>query len=302
MRALPSWLLLPVLAACASTPVPIAKDAEPVLKEAEGLLAAGNAVAARNLLQSRSEATFPAGSRDRYELTLATALMQLNATWDAFLAIREFADHNPHSELRTAVIKLEWEIGRTLSRSDHGFLFFWSDRRGGRTCLEHLITRYPDNPYLADALKTLGDMAFDDGSYELAIERYRDLIRRRQESEWGPYARFRYAMSIVASLQGPEYDLDQMQHATKELRAFLANPPENIEFNSAADAALQRLLRWQSERQLLVADFYRTIHNRTGYLHHLRLAAADEFAGTPANALSRARLQTDERQSQGAGQ
>jgi hypothetical protein len=105
-----------------------------------------------------------------------------------------------------------------------------------------------------------------------------------------PLARFRFAMSIVDSLRGPEYDLDQMQHATKELSDFLANPPENQDFVRAAEEARQRLLRWQAERHLLVADFYAKVGNRPGEVLHLRRATAPELAVTEAAERARNRL------------
>lgn len=277
MRHALAALLL--LAACASAP-PIAPDAEPVLTQAEELVASGQAAAARDLLQPRPAETFPKRIRDRYALTLGRALRATGANWDAFIAIRNFADQYPHSDRRLQVVELEFAIGRDLLRSGAGFWIFWSDREAGRECLEHLITRYPESPWMADALRLLGDVAFQDGEYQLAQERYRDLLRRSPESEWASYARFRYAMSIVATLRGPEYDLDEMQHATKELNEFLADPPENPEFVAAAQSARERLLGWQAERHWLVAGFYDRVGNRTGYLQQLHMAAADQFAAT----------------------
>jgi outer membrane protein assembly factor BamD (BamD/ComL family) len=290
---------LAFLSACASSPPAIATDAEQVLSEAEALLAANNATAARNLLRERQPATFPLRLRDRYDLLLGRAQLQTDQPWDAYRTIRDFADQYPHSELRPAVMDLEYEAGRALVSSGRGFLFFWSDLRGGRECLEHLITRYPENPHLADALRLLGDIAYADGDWQRAQERYRDIVRHRPESEWAPYANFRYAMSIFASLQGPEYDLDEMQHASKELTAFLASPPENPRFVAEAKAALATLLRWRAERHLQVARFYRRVHNHFGYVENLQKAAADEFAETPSGQEARRLLALE--QPAGAG-
>lgn len=284
-------LLCLLLGACKGGPPPISPDAEPTIVEAEALLASGDHGAAVALLRNRDKATFPKRLQDRYELTLARGQSASGDHWTAFETIRDFADRHPHSELRRAVVDLEFDIGRTLVRSDRGFLFFWSDRRAGRTVLEHLVTRYPDNAHLADALRLLGDLAFAAGDHPLAQERFRDLVRRQPESEWVPYARYRFAMSIVAALRGPDYDLDQMELATRELRDFLRDPPENPEFVAAANAALAQMREWRAERHLRIAGFYATVGNAPGRRHHLLLASTAEFDATAAAALAKAQLQ-----------
>lgn len=280
-----------LLSACKSAPIPIAADAEPVVIAAEQELAAGNYENVRVQLTSRDLREFPKSLQPRYELTLARAYKALNQDWLAFTTVQDFADRYPHSELREQVVELIYEVGKTLTESDSGFLFFWSDRRGGRQCLEHLITRYPDAEQLAHALLILGEMAFADQKYDLAQERFRDLLTRRPDSEWRQRARFRFAMSRVASLRGPEYDLDEMQHASRELVDFLAKPPENQAFVDAARESLQRVLGWQADRYIIIANFYRTIGNRPGELASLQRAMAENLAGTPAAASAKARLQ-----------
>ena len=124
----------------------------------------------------------------------------------------------------------------------------------------------------------------------LAKERYRDLMRRYPDSEWVVYARFRFAMSIVAGLQGPDYDLDQMEHASRELRDFLRGEPENPDFVATASAALARLQEWRAARHLNIADFYRRVDNELGERLHLQYACVDELRDTTAGRAARARL------------
>jgi outer membrane protein assembly factor BamD (BamD/ComL family) len=279
-----------VLCACKSAPPPIAPDAEAVVVAAERQLSAGEFAEVRDELQARDLREFPKSLQPRYELTLARAQFALDEKFAAFETLREFADRYPHSDLREQVVALIYEIGRDLSASDRGFLFFWSDRRGGRVCLQHLVTRYPDSYQLADALRLLGEMSFADQDYDEAQERFRELLVRRPDSEWVPLARFRFAMSLVASLQGPDYDLDQMVHASKELQAFLEKPPENPEFVSQARESLARVLEWQAERYVKIADFYRTIGNHPGELASLQRAVADELKDTKASTEAKLRL------------
>jgi outer membrane protein assembly factor BamD (BamD/ComL family) len=283
-------LLVPILAACASPPPLQPENTQQVLDDAQQLLAGGDVQGARDLLLTYDGSQFAQALRPRYEVLLARAHLALDDPWAAFLVLRDFADQHPHSELRDQAVELEFQAGSALLRRGGGFLFFWSDRRAARTCLEHLITRYPNCDQLADSLRLLGEMAMEDRDWLGAEERFRELLRRHPESEWAPLARFRFAMSIVASLRGPEYDLEKMESASKELRAFLDNPPENPTFVAEATAALQRLLAWRAERHLRIAEFYRRVGNGPGEVEHLHAATVAEFAATEAAAAARQRL------------
>lgn len=286
--------LFPLIAACivpcCSTAPPNA-NAGTILIEAEQLMAAGDSLACLNLLQSHDKDQFPATLQPQYELLLARSEFDTGNVWQAHMVLRNFADDHPHSELRDEVIDLQYQIGKTLCASNQSFLFFYSDRHRGRVTLEHLVTRYPDCIYLDDALRLLGDMAFEDRDYERAEQRYQELMRRRPESEWVGLARFRFAMSITRSLRGPEYDFDKMQQATKELQAFLENPPENPKFIDEAHTALRRLLDWQAQRHVIVADFYARVDNPFGEIRGLELATSPEFDGCPASEEARRRLE-----------
>jgi len=276
--------LLPLLAiGCATVALPLA-DAERALAAAEAHVqgqAWDDALAA---LQPLALEACPKRLRDRREVAKARSLVGNGELWDAYLVLEKFPDDHPHSDLRPIVVETVWEIGSALSASDRGFLFFWSDRRAGRTVLEHLVNRHPDTTRLADALRILGDMAFLDENYELAQARFRDLMLNRPESEWFVYAQYRFAMSIVASLQGPEYDLDRMLHATRELRDFLAGRPENPVIVAEAEAALAQVLEWQVARHLHIAGFYARVGNPIGRRHHIEIAAGSEFAATASHA------------------
>jgi outer membrane protein assembly factor BamD (BamD/ComL family) len=280
-RTPPAAALLSLLASCASAQ-PVDPDPERQISHAESLINAGSYDDALTQLALLDGDVCPRRLRDRRDVAKASAWAGMGELWESFLVLEKFSDAYPHSELRSTVVEMLWEIGRALAASDRGFLFFWSDRRAGRTVLEHLITRHPDTPRLADALRVLGDMAFEDANYELAQERFRDLMRRRPESEWVKYARFRYAMSIVDSLQGPEYDLDKMNHAVRELRDFLAAGPENPELLRTAEQALARLMEWRAERHIYIAQFYRRVGNVLGQQYHLDIASGQEFEKTEA--------------------
>lgn len=281
--------LLGLLAACASAP-PVEPGTD--LAEAERLLAAGEAAAARDLLLRHKVEALPGRLRPRHDLRLMEAHFQTGDPDAAFALAERFADRYPLSDLRGQVVELLWQIGHSMAKSGRGLWFFWSDRRSARTVLEHLIVRHPDSQRLADALRVLGDLAYEDQLFSLAQERYRDLLRRCPDSEWSSYARYRYAMSLAAGLRGPDYDLDQMEHAARELQAYVQSQPENPEFARTAANALQTVLGWVAERHLRTAHYYRTLGNLAGQRMHLERAARDTFFGTKANAEATAELAT----------
>ena len=266
--------------ACTTTTEPL-PTAPQVVTAAEQQVQSEQFDAAVTTLASIADQQCPKRLRDRRDLLLAQAQLGRGNPWQAFLTLEEFSILYPHSDLRGQAVDVIWNAGKTLIDSDGGFLFFWSDKRAGRTVLEHLITRHPDTQRPADALRILGDMAFDDGDYELAQERYKDIIFSRPESDWRFYAQFRLAMSLVASLRGPDYDLNRMELAAGHLREFLNSNPEGPQMVAETARALQRVKGWQVERHLSVADYYHTLHSIEGERYHLRMAASEQFAGVP---------------------
>lgn len=280
---LPALLVWLLATACATTVAPL-RTAEQSLVDADARLQAGDPDGALDALAPIEGDQCPKRLGDRRDILTAEAELARGELWRAYLALEKFSDVHPHSELRQKAVEMLWQIGRGLIERDGGFLFFWSDRGAGRTVLEHLITRHPDTQHLADALRILGDMAFEDENYELAQQRFRDIILNQPESEWRVYAQFRFAMSMVASLQGPDYDLDRTEHAARELNTFLATQPENPELLAETERALATLRQWQVERHLTIADFYRRVDNVPGQRYHLELATRPEFADVPAYA------------------
>ena len=274
---LPLWLA----AACSTVTTVPGPDAERALTRAETALLAKDPDTAEDALDPLADEACPRRLRDRRDVALARMHLGRGDLWDAYLVLERFPDEYPHSDLRPQVGEMVWGIGDQLAVSDGGFLFFWSDRRAGRTALEHLVSRHPDSPHGGDALRILGDMAFADADYVRAQERYRDLMLNYPDSEWFTHAQYRFAMSVVASLEGPDYDLDRMEHATRELRDFLARKPENAQAVAEAESALARVLEWRADRHLRIAAFYRRVGNDPGYRHHVQVAAGPEFASTP---------------------
>lgn len=256
--------------ACSCAGGPEFQDPVAALTLAEDHLDRGEPAEALELLESLGEDVFDGDRRERYLLAWSTALFRNGHAWDAFEIIRDFADDYPHSNYSDPIQDLQFEIGATLIRSDGGFLWFASDRDDGQAVLEHFTVRWP-HPAAPDALRLLGGKAFDEGDYELAKERFRDLLLNHENSEWVPLARFRMAMAWFLSLEGPAYDLRSLQRTHEELRAFLSLGIENQAFTTEAAAALAQTREWLGTKHELIADFYTTVGNRSGAERHRRV-------------------------------
>jgi outer membrane protein assembly factor BamD (BamD/ComL family) len=266
--------------ACTTTSLPL-PSAPQLIAAAEQQLESEQFDQAIATLDPLIDFQCPKRLRDQRDLIKAKALLGMGQPWYAYLELEEFSLLYPHSDLRSQVVDTIWNAGKSLVDSDGGFLFFWNDKRAGRVVLEHLVTRHPDTQRLADALRILGDMAFDNANYDLAQERYRDIIYTRPDSDWRFYAQYRLAMSIVASLRGPDYDLNRMELAVGHLREFLNSKPEGPQMVEAATKALLMIKQWQVKRHLDIADFYQTLKNTEGQRYHLQLATRPAFDQVP---------------------
>ena len=283
-RLIRSLLLLSLaaLAGCTTTTLPYTQ-AEPVVADAEARVAAADHEGALAVLDEVDGDACPTRLRDRRDVALARARFATGELFEAYEAMKDFAAEYPLSELRPVVMTMMWDAATALLARDSSFLFFWSDRNGARTVLEHLSTNYPDSPRVGDALKILGDLAYEDEDYDLAQQRYGDL-KLNHPDEWVAYARFRYGMSIVGCLEGAEYDQVRTSEAERELAGFLAGGYENLEMNLIAEETVAMLQDWQLEHELGIAAFYARIANAPGELLHLERAAEDRFNRTKRHA------------------
>jgi len=269
------WAVLAGLAGTACATDPQAPDPLAALALAEGRLGENQPGEALALLELFGADAYLGPDLERYKLALGTALAQTGSLWDSYILNRNFEEDHPFSDYRAGIQDLEYQIGRTLIESSWTFLFFASDREDGQKVLEHFVLRYPRHPASDDALRLLGEKAFDDGEYRLAQERFGDLVLRHEDSEWAALAQFRIAMSSFLTLVGPAYDIQSMSRAHNELQAFLDERIENPKFESEARRALKTVREWLGEKHLMIANFYHTIGNSAGYRTHLETGARD---------------------------
>ena len=273
--------LLAALAGCGSAPavVPPGDPAE-ALALADRLLKTDPA-AACSLLEGLDPDAMPRAERAGHAALYAEALLQTGEPWDGFEQIRSFGEDHRFSEWMPRVEDTHFRIGRQLIESDASWFIFGSDRDDGEIVLQEFVERYSANPHVPDALRLLGDLAFDEERWQEARRRYEQILAESPGSEWAPLAAFRRVMSIHADLLGPEYDLPEMLRARNELRDYLATEPEREDFRAPAAAALAEVDDWVGQRHMIDAEFYRTVGNEPGERFHLERLIGD----TPTHSL-----------------
>jgi outer membrane protein assembly factor BamD (BamD/ComL family) len=278
-----------ILAACATAPA--GRDALALLAHGESLLAQGNFTGAVELLEEVAEDSFAGEDQERYKLALARAYYGSSEPWEAFTVIRDYLERHPLTVYASQIDQLTFDVGRTLIASDWRFLIFASDRDDGILVLEHFVRRFPKSPRAPDAYHLLGEAAFNAKRYARAQEYYRQITTSYGDSVWTTKAKYRYAMASFALVQGPEYDLGQLERTRSELQSFLDDQPENIDYRRDAEQALATTTEWLAQKHLSIADYYRVLGNEPGQRHHLAIAAG-RFSATTAGREAQARLAT----------
>ncbi len=254
-------------AACASGVEP--QTALEALVAAEKALAAGDSDRALDLLESVAPESFEDVDRPRYAVDLGRARFMNEDYWGAFEAVRDVPRDYPGSPFLAKAEEIEFKAGAVLAGRGGGFLFFTSDLSDARRILEHFILFYPTSSWLPDALRILGEAAYQDEDWQLAIDRFGELLQRAPEGEWSDLAAFRIAMSHYHLVAGPDYDLERLENARRELAAYLAGKRPNPDFVEEARRALDRILYWIDEKHLIIADFYLRIDKPEGARFHL---------------------------------
>ena len=288
-----AWLLLQLPAACTSIDVPMPQNPTAAIKQAEALLAQQKPETALAVLKHLDKEVFTGAEQARRTVLIGKAYYLSGDSWKAYKEIKGFSQDYPSSPT-AEVAEVQLNAGLHLLKSDGGFLFFYSDKRRGRQILEDFLIFFQYSPRIPDVLHELGESAFRDRDYDLAKDRYAQLLTNYKSSEWTMLASFRFAMCYFYRLEGPAYDLGEMTRTHNELREFLATPNENPKMVAQAQQALTIVLEWLGQKHVLIADFYATIKNHYGMLHHLQIAAT-RYSETSAGRAAKLRLDTLER-------
>ena len=275
-------------AACSSAPP--TTDPVAALAIAEEWLEAGRAAEAVALLKSFDAEQYQGAALERYTARRGQAYLKSGDPYLAYYVVRNFTNDHPYvSKYYSDVEDVEYQAGAQMIESTWSFLFFANHSDDGKMILEHFIQHFPRSRHMPDALQLLGAKAFRERDWNLARSRYTTLQLEHRDSEWAPLAQYRVAMAGFHSLVGPAYDQAEMRATERELAGFLATQPRNPTFAAEATNALGVVREWSARREVINADFYRTIGNANGERMHLATAAKD-YPDTVAGREAQARI------------
>ena len=284
-----TWTGLWALAGCSSAPPIASQDPVAALDATELLLQQKEYEKALQLVDAVDPDDLTGRDLERQELLMATCLFETGSGWKGFKAIRKFAEEHRFSDYLPQVEELQYRIGKQLMKSTTGYWIFGSDKEDGEVVLTEFVQRFSANLHVPEALKMLGDLAFEEKRYFIARERYKQILKEFPHSEWAALARFKIPIAQFHGLIGPQYNLEEMQLTRRELQDYLDTNPERPEFREEAQKAQQTVIDWIAQRHVIIANFYRTIENRDGEVLHLQIAAGD-FPATKWGERALARL------------
>ncbi|MFQ5506915.1 MAG: outer membrane protein assembly factor BamD [Planctomycetota bacterium] len=239
------------------------------------------------LLESIDEESFGGVDRERYKYDLARGYFAQKEYYDCYEVLKDFVRKHPASTYYSRVEELVFHAGANLAASGWSFLGIASDMSDARRVLEHFLVAHPKSVFVPEALRILGEAAYQDDELETAIDRFTELLEKSPESQWKDLARFRIAMSRFKLLIGPDYDAGALEEAHKELADYLRSNSTNPDFVTQAARALATTDFWIQDKDLRIARFYLRIGKPFGARLHLQriLAKTDAYYREEALAL-----------------
>ena len=190
---------------------------------------------------------------------------------DAFRLIKKVDEKFPHHQERVAAGDLLAEIGFSFAQDDRRYGFFFKYRDHATPVLEYLVLNYPNQEQCDRAYFTLAQLYEQSKLWSLAINRHEDLVLWHPTSPLVTAARARIPHLRLQSQASPEYDRHEIELALEESEVWLSrfSDPELEESVKASRLdALQRL----ADNDLIVAQFYLRVGNRSGAERHARRA------------------------------
>lgn len=282
------WLLVMAgLCGCQSLEAP-PQDDRASLVIAQTYLAEKNYAMAIKALDLFTPDKMSLDDQSLWYLVVGTAHHQLGEHWTAFGEIRQFAIKQQFRRHSEQIANLLYDIGEALVLRDSNFLILWSDRQRAKSVLTTLISYYPINSHLDDAQYRLGELAYTNGNFEEARLRFTKISL---DSPWITKSLFRVAMCYFRNLEGPEYDLAEMERANNELSGFLNSDIENPRYRQIANGALFRVQEMLADKYRKISDFYFEIDQPGGGFLYLQ-KTADNYPKTSAGKKAKARIQT----------
>jgi hypothetical protein len=207
-------------------------------------------------------------------LRAARGLFQEEEALDAYKLLKRLDVKFPLHHERAAAGDLLVEIGLWLVVHGTGWLGIGHSTSDAQEVLEYVILRHPSASRCDEAYETLAQIYEDDREWHLAIERLEFLVLNHPDSPRRPRAQAHVPHLRLRALRSPEYDRSELLAAQRELESWLKDYSGH-ELERQVRIDLGDCLRRLCDSDLLVADFYKRIHQPFGERFHLERAVEE---------------------------
>lgn len=243
---------------------PVAPKPEPMLDEAERLLAANDTKAAKIVLLTWEKSHKHSPSRDRCIFLLARLFYQKSDRFKSFFYCDELMDEYPESKLFQTALQWQYDIAKAyLDGYKDTFLGMAILDRGGEAVemMWRIQQRAPGSPLAEQGLLDTADYYFNNRDYDLAEETYNFYVQSYPNSDEIPRVKLRAAYSSWAQFRGTKFDASHIIDAQAQLIVIQREYPE-LAAEENVQTALDHIDEAFSRKLFEQGDFYQ----RTGQL------------------------------------
>ncbi len=257
----------------AAQPVAQPVQPDPVLDEAEDLLARGDHSTARKLLLNWVKThKVDDPQRDRAVFLFAQVYFQSGDRIRSFYHCDELMDSFQDSPLFYRALELQYRIAdaylRGYKRTFLGLPILSAEDEAVEM-LFRIQNRSPGSPIAEKALLRTADYYYASSDFDLAGDAYGAYVRSYSRSPLVPKVRLRQAFCSLARFRGLPYDATPLIDARAQLVDVINSYPDLAEQENLR-AILERIDGSFAQKIALTADFYRRTHDLSAAAYHYR--------------------------------
>lgn len=236
----------------------------------------GGSEAMRRLFELR----LPARLRASAGLRMAEQLFEEGHPVQAFRAVTEVERKLPNHPMRQKAAEILARTGTFMLEKGGTYNLVFSYKARGAAALEFLVERYTSSQHCAPAYALLAQHYEAEADYDLALERWENLILYHGEHELVPEATARMPYLRMLRMQRDDYSRPELLRAKQELERWLSYYPD-LDQAAWVSENLSICHERLAQNDLGVARFYWQIQEPLGArLHADRALVEAKLAGS----------------------
>ncbi|MFT7517592.1 MAG: hypothetical protein ACI84O_001387 [Myxococcota bacterium] len=158
-------------------------------------------------------------------------------------------------------------------------LWLFTAPSNGYAILESLAILGTTIEVRAEAIARYAEFSFNDRRYKTAVNYYAMLLNPRFAAlGWNDRATYRFTECRYLMLVDNKSDEESILYALNSARSYLDTFPaglNRVDANAILNDCISRLVKLH----VTIAEYYVTIGNRVGAVHHFKLASGEESQG-----------------------